>query len=215
VGRIITLASWKGGASKTAITTILAVHLAHRGYRVAVVDADPARHFASWHRIYEGPLLACTVENREVAIVEHVQQQNADQDVTLVDTAAINRATVEHCIRISDLVLIPMLADRASVVDAIRTARETEVIARATGHDIAYRLVKSRWNPRGMAERWLLEDIHRHAMPVIEQHISQLADFGKMTLTGVVPVRGVLSQQANAIIDELIAMGAVAPAPGG
>jgi cellulose biosynthesis protein BcsQ len=214
VGRIVTLASWKGGASKTTVATVLAVCLARRQYRVAVVDADSSRHFAAWYRIYEGPPITCSVESRPVVIAKHVRAQNKGHDVTIVDTAALNNPAAAECIRISDLVLIPMLPDRSSVVDAIRAAHQTQAIAQKASRQIPFRLLKSRWNPRGLVERWVLADIERQHLPVLEQNLSQLADFGKLTLTGVVPRRGTLSAQVNRIIDELVAIHGVPGGPG-
>ena len=44
MGCIITVASSKGGAGKTAVTTCLAINLAAQGYRIAVIDAESQCH---------------------------------------------------------------------------------------------------------------------------------------------------------------------------
>ena len=52
---VLTVASTKGGAGKTTIVMALAGTLAAEGLRVAVVDADPNRAYASWaEAAYEG-----------------------------------------------------------------------------------------------------------------------------------------------------------------
>ena len=45
MGRIITVASGKGGSGKTALTCCLAPNLAASGYKVGVIDADPNTAF--------------------------------------------------------------------------------------------------------------------------------------------------------------------------
>ena len=56
MGNILTVASGKGGVSKTSTVMILSVNLAVQGYQVAVIDADRNQSFASWHaQAYEGP----------------------------------------------------------------------------------------------------------------------------------------------------------------
>ena len=52
MGRIVTVASGKGGCSKTALVTVLSGTLAAMAYRVAVIDADPNACFANWHKLY-------------------------------------------------------------------------------------------------------------------------------------------------------------------
>ena len=46
--KVLTVASTKGGAGKTTIVMALASTLAAEGLRIAVVDADPNRAYASW-----------------------------------------------------------------------------------------------------------------------------------------------------------------------
>ena len=45
VGRIITVATQKGGAGKTTVTRVISTHLAAQRWKVAVVDADPNEGF--------------------------------------------------------------------------------------------------------------------------------------------------------------------------
>ena len=65
MGNALTVASGKGGCSKTATCMILAVNLMKApGYSVAVVDADRNQYFASWHaQAYEGPPLVLAPED--------------------------------------------------------------------------------------------------------------------------------------------------------
>lgn len=46
------VASRKGGCGKSVLAATIAVNLAARGYRVALIDADPNGSIADWYTIY-------------------------------------------------------------------------------------------------------------------------------------------------------------------
>src|SRR4051794_24495711 len=87
MGRIITVASSKGGCSKSSIIMILAGNLSALGYQTAVVDADPNACFFQWHKLYEGPKIECFCEVRQEEIVDLTQAKAAEFDIVLIDTA--------------------------------------------------------------------------------------------------------------------------------
>ena len=70
-------------------------------------------------------------------------------------------------------------------------------------------MVRSRWNVRGLVERAVVADLDAAGIPLLMQHLSDLSEFGKMTLTGRVPLVGKIGSQVNRMIAELIELGAV------
>jgi chromosome partitioning protein len=213
MGRIITVASSKGGCSKSAIVMMLSGNLAAAGYCVAVVDADPNACYFQWHKLYEGPPIDCTCEVRQEEIVDHAQAKAADYDVVLIDTAGFGNTTAAFAAGTADLVLIPVMPDRASAVEAMRTARQVQAFGKAGNRRIPLRIIRSRWNPRGLVERAVFNDLVAASLPMIEQHLSDLSDFGKLSLSGRVPVTGKVGGQALNIVEELIALRAVPAQP--
>ena len=213
MGRIITVASSKGGCSKSAIIMILSGNLAASGYRVAVIDADPNACYFQWHKLYEGPAIECICEIRQEEIVDVAQAKAATFDVVLIDTAGFGNTTAAFAAGTADLVLIPVMPDRASAVEAMRTARQVEAFGKAGKRKIPLRIVRSRWNPRGLVERAVLGDLEAAKLPMIEQHLSDLSDFGKLSLSGRVPVSGKVGGQADSIIGELVALKAIPTKP--
>src|ERR1700710_2276444 len=95
MGTILTIASGKGGVSKTSTAMILSVNLASQGYRVAVIDADRNQSFASWHKqAYEGPVFTCQSEVDHIKVVDLAGELSETHDVVLVDTAGFGSRTV-------------------------------------------------------------------------------------------------------------------------
>ena len=214
MGRIVTVASSKGGCSKSAIIMILSGNLAQAGYRVAVIDADPNACYFQWHKLYEGPAIDCTCEIRQEEIVDLAQAKAGIFDVVLIDTAGFSNTTAAFAAGTADLVLIPVMPDRASAVEAMRTARQVQAFGKAGNRTIPMRIMRSRWNPRGLVERAVVGDLEAARLLMIEQHLSDLSDFGKLSLSGKVPVSGKVGGQAANLIGELVALKAVPSKPG-
>jgi len=217
MGSILTIASAKGGCGKSALTTILAVNLAAQGRRVAVIDSDPNRGFFDWHRdAYEGPALTVTAESSHLEIVDHAQKLAEEHDVTLVDTAGFSNQCSAMAMGTADMVLIPVLPvlpDRQSVIEGLRAAKHVTSFSKASRRDIPFRIVLSRWTPKGLVERALMNDLATAGLPILDQHLSDLSDYRKFTVSGSVPVTGRTAEQASAIIRELVMVGIVAPTP--
>ena len=214
MGSIVVIASSKGGVGKSTMSALLAVNLASRGYRTAVVDADRNGALAAWHANgYEGPELTCTSEFDHNAIVAHAMGQGEQHDVTVIDTAGFENQTALFAMGTADMVLIPVMADRNSVLEARKTARQCEGIAKLARREIPYRILLSRWNKRGLAERATLEDLSAAQLTPLTQHVPDLTDFQKATFTGHMPHRGTIGRYANTIIDELKVLGAIPARP--
>lgn len=210
MGSILTVASAKGGCGKSALATILAVNLSARGHKVAVVDSDPNRGFFDWHRAaYEGPLLTVSAESSHLEIVDHAQRAAEDHDVTLVDTAGFSNQCSAMAMGTADMVLIPVLPDRQSVIEGMRAAKHVTSFSKASRRDIPFRIILSRWTPKGLVERALMGDLAGAELPILNQHLSDLSDYRKFTVSGFVPITGRAAEQASAIISELVVLGVV------
>jgi hypothetical protein len=70
--------------------------------------------------------------------------------------------------------------------------RQREGVARLSRRHIPYRVLLSRWNRRGMAERATLNDITASGLIPLRQHIPDLVDFAKSTFTGTMPHTGTI-----------------------
>src|SRR5215213_7467811 len=159
MGRILTVASGKGGCSKSALAMVLSANLAASGYRVAVIDADPNACFFNWHKLYEGAPFACTAEIRQDEIVDHAQGQATSHDVVLIDTAGFGNTTAAFAAGTADFVVIPVMPDRASTVEAMRMVRMVRSFSKASRREIPLAVLRSRWNPRGLVERAVASDL--------------------------------------------------------
>src|SRR3954453_13549280 len=209
MGSCIVVASSKGGCSKTTTVTALAVNLAARRYRVAVCDADPNQAFARWYKSAEAPALTSTSEIDHNAIVGHLLKLAKSHDVVLCDTGGWSNQTQVFAMGAADLVLIPVMPDRNSVVEARRTAQQVKSVAEIARREIPYRVLLTRWNKRGLSERATLEDLEASKLPVLKQTIGDLSAFQKSTFSGVMPHMGYIGVMVSKLIDEIKGLEAI------
>ena len=210
MGTIVTVASGKGGVSKTSTVMILAVNLAAQGFRVAVVDADRNQSFASWHaQAYEGPKFTCKSEIDHIKVVDLAGELSASHDVVLVDTAGFESLTAASAIGMADFVLIPCMPDRGSVRETMRTAQQVASLSKAARRTIPYSVLLTRWKPRGLSERAALDSLREEKLNILEHTIGDLSDFTKLSFSGTVPTSGKVGEQTARLIDELVGKGAI------
>jgi chromosome partitioning protein len=216
MGSIVTVASGKGGCSKSTTVMILSANLAAAGYRVAVIDADRNQSFASWHRdTYEGPAVACHSEVDHIKVVDLAGDLAEQHDVVLVDTAGFENLTAASAIGMADFVIIPCMPDRGSVRETMRTAQQVASLSKAARRTIPYSVLLTRWKPRGLSERAALDNLREEKLEILEQTFGDLADFTKLSFSGAVPLTGKVGEQAAMLIDELAGKGAIPTRPVG
>lgn len=210
MGTIVTVASGKGGVSKTSTVMILAVNLAAQGFRVAVVDADRNQSFASWHtQAYEGPEFTCKSEIDHIKVVDLAGELSDSHDVVLVDTAGFESLTAASAIGMADFVLIPCMPDRGSVRETMRTAQQVASLSKAARRTIPYSVLLTRWKPRGLSERAALDSLREEKLNILEHAIGDLSDFTKLSFSGTVPTTGKVGEQTARLVDELVGKGAI------
>jgi len=213
MGSIIVVASWKGGVGKTNLTTALAVNLAAQGYSVAVVDSDPNQAFAVWHKSADAPPMTVSscIDHNE--IVAHAMEKGEAHDVTLLDTAGFANQAAVFAMGVADLVLIPVMPDRNSVLEARKTAKQVESISKIARRTIPHRVLLTRWNPKGLSERATLEDLAEAGLQPLPSYLSDLVAFQKSTFSGVMPKTGLVGFQVDKLIESLRGIEAIPAKP--
>jgi chromosome partitioning protein len=215
MGVIVAVGSSKGGVGKSAACQIMVPNMIQRGWRVAVVDADQNGTFSRWHSdAFEGTEFTCLHEPHEVRAVDAAQRLlDEGVDVVFVDTAGFKNLTAATAMAAADLVIIPCMSDRGSVMEAIATYEQVQGLARASRRKIPAYTLCTRWRGKGLAERAALEGLKANGVPVLVATLSDLADIAKLTHSGRVPTSGKAAMEADRITDELVALGILPPLP--
>lgn len=200
---VLTVASTKGGAGKTTLIMALAGTLAAEGLRIAVVDADPNRAYASWAEdAYEGPAVLVRAEADETRLAEAIDELAPSFDLVLVDTAGFGNRAALLAIAAADAVLVPCTPSRADIEQAAKTLKLIDGAARAARRAIPARVVPCRLKLATAVTRHALAELDAAALPRTEASIGDRVAFAEMTFSGRVPASDA-GQEVAALIAEL------------
>ena len=126
--RVVVLASRKGGAGKTTLSSHLAVEAERAGAgRVALADTDPQGGLAAWYnaRVAETPLFVDVSKGLEAAIEAC---RAGGVDLLFVDTPPSVTDTIASVIAYADLVVTPV---RPSPNDLRAVGGTVEIVRKA------------------------------------------------------------------------------------
>lgn len=211
---VLVFGSSKGGVGKSSLAIATAASFARHGCSVACVDADPNAALMNWYQVANVPGLSVSVEIEADAIVSHIMERAINHDITIVDTGGWMNQTSVFSFAAATCVLIPVMPDRNSVIEARRTARKVESVAEIARRKILCRLLLNRWTPRGLLEKATLNDLDSAGLPYLRQYIPNLTAFAKASFAGEVPHNEQIGIVMDNIIAELIELGAIVPKEG-
>lgn len=142
----VAFVSPKGGAGKTTAALLLALGLADRGHRVAMIDSDPNKPLVHWadlpnrrDRISVHP--APTVQDIRDAARE---AQRYSPDWTIVDTEGSERGAMVFAALRFDLVLTPVAGSQLDLREAIKASEMVAAFGRRAGKALTHRALLTR-----------------------------------------------------------------------
>ncbi len=111
MAQVITVAQQKGGAGKTTLAVNLAVEMARRGLRVAVLDTDPQGSLGRWFMLRrglpDGPGMEFSTASAWGVSYE-CEKLRKMSDLVIIDTPPKVDADLRPALREADLVLVPV-----------------------------------------------------------------------------------------------------------
>jgi chromosome partitioning protein len=128
-GKVITIASLKGGSGKSTMACCLAVHWRLKKYDAVLIDADPQRSVA---RLAEREMKlggVPVIEKADKNALRSVSSDATKHEVTIIDTPGFDSDVTIAALKIADLVLIPVKASPMDVdrmLDTVSTLLTSE-----------------------------------------------------------------------------------------
>lgn len=174
---VITFANTKGGAGKTTMALVTAGELAKRGFRVAMLDADPQQWVSRWMtRMAKMPKFSIIADIDADNIEKAIKDLKKRNDYVVVDLPGGVTPLLAKGLGLSDYVFVPVqgcaldAAGGAQVLDILKKLKSECDIHIA--HSVALTRVSSIITTRALlAVKGMLaqQGVHVLATPLIER----------------------------------------------
>lgn len=120
-GKVITLATSKGGAGKSTLARNIAAHWVNLGFKVVIIDADPQGSIINRHNP-EGELKnLCVIAEPEETVFNVIKDVKDNYDFIIVDTGGFRNKTTVRALIETDLAIIPLKPSADDVSGALET----------------------------------------------------------------------------------------------
>jgi len=142
----IAFISPKGGAGKTTAALLLALGLADRGARVALIDSDPNKPLVRWGGLPGRPEAitvhaAPTVQDIRDAAYE---ARRREPEWIIVDTEGSVRGAMVFAALRFDLVVTPLTGSQMDAIEAIKASELVASFGKRAGASLLHRCLLSR-----------------------------------------------------------------------
>lgn len=167
----IAFISPKGGAGKTTAALLLALGLAERGRRVALIDSDPNKPLVRWGGLPGRPdritvHAAPTIQDIRDAASE---ARRHDPEWVVVDTEGSVRGSMVFAALRFDLVVTPLTGSQLDAVEAIKAAEIVANFGKRAGSRLLHRCLLTRvpaaLKPRSV--KAVVEELRRHDVEIL------------------------------------------------
>jgi chromosome partitioning protein len=142
----IAFISPKGGAGKTTAALLLALGLADRGARVALIDSDPNKPLVRWGGLPGRPEAITVHAAPTVQDIRDAAQEarRRSPDWIIVDTeGSVRGAMVFAAIRF-DLVVTPLTGSQMDAIEAIKASELVASFGKRAGNNLAHHCLLTR-----------------------------------------------------------------------
>jgi len=181
--KVLTIAQQKGGAGKTTLAAQLAVAFAALGKRVALIDIDPQRSLAAWHkaRSDDGIGTAHPLHLSEVAgyrASNEISRLRGSHDLIIIDSPPHAETDAKVAVRAADLVIVPVQPspmDLWAIQPTLRLAQTEKV---------PVLVVLNRVPPRGKIIETIRGKLADDALPVATGMLGNRLPFAASMMLG-------------------------------
>jgi chromosome partitioning protein len=142
----IAFISPKGGVGKTTAALLLALGLAERGQRVAIIDSDPNKPLVRWAALPDRPGLISVHPAPTAPDIRDAarEAQRKEPDWLIMDTEGSERGAMAFAALRFDLVLTPVSGSQLDLHEAVKAADMVKSLGRRAGRAPVHRAVLSR-----------------------------------------------------------------------
>ena len=123
---VVSIASAKGGCSKSTLAILLGAEYALDGYKTAILDCDLNQHTTAFGLKAKLPGFSVVPDIGEAEILKALREAEAENDVVLIDLPGGSSTLALKAMQRSHFVLIPMRPSLPDARDAMRTVAQVD-----------------------------------------------------------------------------------------
>ncbi|MBV9825366.1 MAG: ParA family protein [Alphaproteobacteria bacterium] len=186
---VVSLASAKGGCSKTTLAVGVGAELALDGYAVVLLDADLNQHASKFGEKATIPNFSVIGEVDESNILQRMKTAYQTADMILVDLPGGSSMVAVKALTKSHFVLIPAQHSIMDARDAMKTVAQVDDAQELGRYDIPRSLIWTRVMPgfESAAAKRVRIDMENIDVPKFSSRLMHRAAFQEMFLRGEVP----------------------------
>jgi chromosome partitioning protein len=208
--RVIALISPKGGTGKTTAALVLALGLAERGCRVALIDSDPNKPLVHWSTLPRRPELV-TVHPAPPTVQDIRDAERAarrdEPDWIILDTEGSERGAMAFTTLRPDLAITPLAGSQLEALQALKAADLIRAFGHRGGSPLPHRCLLTRIpaaiRPRSI--KMVVEQLREHQVELLPTALLEKEAFRALFAVGgdfvsleASGVAGVATARANA-----------------
>ena len=207
---VVSIASAKGGCSKSTLAILLGLEYALDGYKVAVLDCDLNQHTTAFGLKAKSPDFSVVPDIGETEILKALRQAEADHDIVLIDLPGGSSTLALKAMQRSHFVLIPMRPSLPDARDAMKTVAQVddaEELARTPiPRALIWTLFRAGFESR--VSRHVRKSLEGEGVAILRSALMERAAFQAIHLTGKVPrqtePKGAAALNVTAIAQEVM-----------
>jgi chromosome partitioning protein len=186
---VMSIASAKGGCSKTTLAILLGAEFALDGYKVALLDCDLNQHASAFDLKAKLPNLSIVPDVGETKILKVLRKAEDEKDIVLIDLPGGSSTLALKAISRSHFVLVPMRPSLPDVRDAMKTVAQiddAEELARVPiPRALVWTLFRAGFESK--ASRHVRKSLEGEGVAILKSALMERAAFQAIHLTGKVP----------------------------
>jgi chromosome partitioning protein len=187
---VISIASDKGGVSKTTFAVLIGAEAALDGYRTCILDSDINQQAAAFGAKDKVPGLTVVGEVNEANILAALRKAEAEAEIVIVDLPGGASALALKAFHRSHFVLIPAQPSMPDVKAAMKTVAQVDDAQELARAPIARALIWTRIMPgyESVPVRQVREAMEANSdVPIFKSALMERAAFREIHITGLVP----------------------------
>ena len=183
---IVSVASAKGGCSKTTLSVGIGAECALMGMTVVVLDADLNQHASAFGAKCDIPLFSVVAEITEANILAEIRKAAKIAELVIVDLPGGSSTLALKAMQRSHVVVIPSQPSLLDARDAIRTVDQVEDAAELVQRSISRAVLWTRVMPgfESRAAKKVRTVMEGNGTPIFAARLVNRACYQEMFLTG-------------------------------